>query len=670
MRKLLGTALAIALFVQPGLANAELLKNLKLSGQIDLQTQASRNVSDFVTRHDPSVRDGESQDTIGAVGEANYHSGRIHPDQPNGGATYRSYNDRLNNAQTRLMVGLDWDLLDDVKAQIGLVKRSRTWGTTGGVNTTLLTDANSQSIDGSGPATVFGSVYVDRANVKIEKVMGNMDVTIGRQHFGEPGDLVIYFGPSDKMHHGLPADSIDAVRVDVMSLPMFNITAMAGKTAGSSLATTNPNLCRDGADSDADGTVDEADECAPAADSDVRGFNFSLKDVENVNVDAFIWSRITHSRSRLGSTTPTASDAAFPATYPANIDANTGGNDSLYVWGAKTKVIMGGFTAKFYLAVNAGQNRLPANIAIDRGAGTAVTNDEHDGDTADVGDQFRPQVGTYRGIAWTADASYTHDAEGIASFTPWFHLGWGTGRSNLMDNQNEGFTAINSDYRPGTIYGRFSSLSSSPLGGALPCVMGTMGCTNANAGVGNTQLGLGVATVHNGGLGLANPGLNNRIVWGAGAKITPAFANQMTIAVSWYDFRFQKNTADGVLWCNEDGSNGCNAFGSAAGGQFFEKQTIPNSTGVGENYNIGTLPGGGFGSGRGQKHIGSEVDLDLTWKHTDNVMLGAGVASFRPGKYIQELVRDTYNVAAAEGAGNRVSVNPVVLAYGDVRIKF
>ena len=49
MKKLLGMTLALAMFVPAG-ANAELLKNLKASGQLDIQTTSANNVRDFTTR--------------------------------------------------------------------------------------------------------------------------------------------------------------------------------------------------------------------------------------------------------------------------------------------------------------------------------------------------------------------------------------------------------------------------------------------------------------------------------------------------------------------------------------------------------------------------------------------------------------------------------------------
>ena len=66
----------------------------------------------------------------------------------------------------------------------------------------------------------------------------------------------------------------------------------------------------------------------------------------------------------------------------------------------------------------------------------------------------------------------------------------------------------------------------------------------------------------------------------------------------------------------------------------------------------------------GNKHIGSEVDLDLEWKHSDNVSLMAGVGSFRPGGYINERNQPK------DGPGTGQPTNPATMATFDVRVKF
>src|SRR5438309_11799273 len=94
MKKLLGAVLAAALLFPPGQASAELLKNLKVSGQLDIWTDSADNVTDFVTR-----------------GAGNH--------------------DHLGTAETRTLLNMQWDLLDDVHANVTLRKNDRAWGTVG-----------------------------------------------------------------------------------------------------------------------------------------------------------------------------------------------------------------------------------------------------------------------------------------------------------------------------------------------------------------------------------------------------------------------------------------------------------------------------------------------------------------------------------------------------------
>src|SRR4051812_13003073 len=107
MKKLLGSTLALAMIVPTG-ANAELLKNLKLSGQLDVTAISAQNVTDFVTR----------------------------PAQGNT-AVATGNNDRIGHAYTRTMLSADWDLLDDVHARLTFVKGAhnlvapRTYGSAG-----------------------------------------------------------------------------------------------------------------------------------------------------------------------------------------------------------------------------------------------------------------------------------------------------------------------------------------------------------------------------------------------------------------------------------------------------------------------------------------------------------------------------------------------------------
>ncbi len=577
MKKLLGLTLALAMIIPPGQASAELLKNFKLSGGIDVQTDATRNVSDFVTRRD---------------------------EFPATGANARpAFNDRVNSAQTRIMLSMDWDWLDDVHSKLTLSKNDRTYGFQAG---TARAGTVSQTLGTGlgGTGTAEANLYIDEAYFKVDKIFGAVDGTFGRQFYGQPGDLVVYYGPKQNLY-GLPVTAIDAVRADAKLGDTLSFTGIAGKTTDGGLKAT-------------------AAVAAADADVDVRGINVGLMGMEGVNVDAYVYNQLTHSVAALGS--------------------ESGGNDNLYVYGVKGKVAMSGFTAALEVAKNGGENRIPAGA-------NALTRD-FDGDGTNGGaaepadETIYAADALYQGFAWKLDASYKADIEDVASFTPWLHFGWGSGRGHLRENQNEGFTSIASDYRPGTIYGRFSNTGSLGLGSGIPCNVLTPGCsgTAALAGTGTgvwNQIPLGQA------------GLNNRVIWGLGLKTTPAAANQLTVGISYWDFSFQRVTDDGYHYC---------AAGTTCVGAGVPQIPVPFAVHNGAS-------GKDWGTGQGNKHIGSEIDFDLTWKHSDNVMLGAGVASFKPGKYIQSIIRDAQDAIAA-GSGTRVAFNNAVLAYGDVKVRF
>jgi hypothetical protein len=421
--------------------------------------------------------------------------------------------------------------------------------------------------------------------------------------------------------------------VDIFSAPYINITGIAAKAVGTPLTGVTAN------------------------DLDIRGFEFVLKDVENINGSVFVYNRLVHGTGPLGTSQGTnANGLAVPGI-------GSGQNDNLYVYGFRSKVNFGGFTGKLVFAKNSGENRHVAVIPADIGPsieapGVGVT--RQDGFIS-AGEGVRPAVGSYTGMAFTLDAEYKAEIEDVASFIPWVHMGWGTGRGNIAENQNEGFTAILSDYRPGTIYGRFAGGTSVGLGSALMCPMGSLGCNSAAANGLNTGLLTGLPA-------LSAAGLNNRIIWGAGLKVTPAFANKLTAAVSYYDFRFQRVTEDNIIWCGATGSTACGTNGSG-----LYKQTIPNSAVAGAVGSVNnSAPMQDFAEGRGAKRIGGELDFDLTWKHSDNVTFMAGVASFRPGQYIANIISDSADAVTtgAGGTGARVSISPVTIAYGDMHIKF
>ena len=237
-KKLLGSTLALAMMMPSVSVNAELLKNFKLSGELDLQGTSAENIKDFSTH----------QNVPGA----------------------KANNDRIGSMQTLLLVNADWDLLDDVHSKITLGKNDRTWGTNGndayGHNGAAA--QQSQSITGAAAGGVLGTVYVDQAYVKIDKVFSAVDTTLGRQFFGSQGDMVAYFGPRTGIL-GMPITGLDAARFDWAS-DKVGVTGLVGKMTGSALG------------------------AAAANDVDLRALIATVKAAENASGSAYIYNRVTH----------------------------------------------------------------------------------------------------------------------------------------------------------------------------------------------------------------------------------------------------------------------------------------------------------------------------------------------------------------------------------------
>jgi len=87
--------------------------------------------------------------------------------------------DKKGDVDTRLMLNMSFDLNDDANTVVTVVKNNRQWG------------------DGQAPENLNAlqnNIKVHQAYVNLKGVLG-MDHKLGRQFYGDPGDLVIYYGP-------------------------------------------------------------------------------------------------------------------------------------------------------------------------------------------------------------------------------------------------------------------------------------------------------------------------------------------------------------------------------------------------------------------------------------------------------------------------------------------
>lgn len=267
IKKLLGSVLALALVASVSQANAELLKNFKFGGSVEMSAVSSRNTRNFVKNTNGATR-----------------------------------TDRIGTAQTRIMLNMDWDLLDDVHAKVTLSKRNRVYGATADGN------SGSENLD-----TVQTNVLIDQGYFKIDKVFGHVDASFGRQFYGEPGDLIAYYGPKYDQF-GMTITAIDGARFDWAGEKAYATAVVFQPNQGMTLAVDPNNGTR----------------------VDVRGFIVGNKGHENIDAKVYLWNTAQHGV------------------------AVTGGylqNTNLWIPGFKVKAKFGGLYGSLEAALNMGEDR-------------------------------------------------------------------------------------------------------------------------------------------------------------------------------------------------------------------------------------------------------------------------------------------------------------------------
>lgn len=174
MKKITSLTLGALLLSFSNIARAELLENLKFDGSIEAQAYALKN--------------------------ADVDNATV---------------DKRSETRTRLMLGSTFDLEKDVVSGRVLVsKHNRIYGAAGGSENTN---------------TVQNNLLVDEAYLKIPKLFNRLDANVGRQFYGDKGDLAIYFGPVDD--NDLNVTSLDIARIDSDAGIVGNLTAIVGKVA-------------------------------------------------------------------------------------------------------------------------------------------------------------------------------------------------------------------------------------------------------------------------------------------------------------------------------------------------------------------------------------------------------------------------------------------------------
>jgi hypothetical protein len=274
MKKLLGSVLALAFVVMASRANAELLKNFKFDGSVEMDATSANNVLDFNTKA----------------------------------------SDRIGAAQTRVMLGMDWDLLDDVHSKVSMYKNDQVYG----ANTDNNGNSGAQSLN-----DIQSAVYVSQAYFKIDKVFGYVDSTFGRQYYGDAGDLIAAYGPKVNQY-GMNVTSIDGAR--------FDWNGESAYATGLYFRPAN--------------TVNTIGHTGTALNSqqDVMAIMGGIKGNENYDAKVSLWNQETHGVQATGVNAP-------------------GQNDNLYIADVKVKGKAAGAYGSVEVGYNFGENRSNAAVA-------------------------------------------------------------------------------------------------------------------------------------------------------------------------------------------------------------------------------------------------------------------------------------------------------------------
>ncbi|MGB2579016.1 hypothetical protein AAIR98_000935 [Elusimicrobium simillimum] len=164
MRKLLGLALALALLVPA--ASADILKNVKSYGEVQVIG---------------SISDRMLDDSVTPAGR----------------------HDQYSNTNVRVIYGINFDLAEDVKANLTLAYYNA-WGAD---------DVDGKVISNNTDTGYLNEIKIMEANVVLKNLFCCLEAKVGRQFYGDEDSAIIYIGPnhyvSERAQDTL--SSIDAV---------------------------------------------------------------------------------------------------------------------------------------------------------------------------------------------------------------------------------------------------------------------------------------------------------------------------------------------------------------------------------------------------------------------------------------------------------------------------
>jgi hypothetical protein len=315
----LGAAMALtALALTP--VRAELLKNLKTDGSIEVRSFSIDNEAD---------RNATNND-------------------------YRS------DVRTRILAGATFDLLDDVHSRVLLRKNNHLFGQDASATATPGSPNLGNSSENLNQ--VQSSLALDNAYVKIDKVFSALDLTIGRQFYTSPEDFAVYLAPNDD--DVLSVYSADLFRADAGIGNAVRFQGIAGKlneaTPYSTGATAASNVNQD---TDLYGGSVETDAAGPMA-----------------NLAAFYYTRQNKFPTALGNDTLNLTGAKLSGNlleglnYRLDFMQNFGRNNAFAARPAYdgTAYFIGvHYGRSFSSGAQGGTEGMPVRAAFEYGRGTA-----------------------------------------------------------------------------------------------------------------------------------------------------------------------------------------------------------------------------------------------------------------------------------------------------------
>lgn len=342
MKKLTAT---LALLVFAGnIASAELLKNFKWDGKILVNAYSTKNDTDL---------NSDAKDTTSDV-------------------------------DTRVELNAGFNLTEDVDAVVSAVKADQQYGRVAG-----------QSVANG----TINNFFFEQAYLDLKGILG-IDHKVGRQYYGEAGDLVVRFGPSKSFFNTTAGvtvgNELNFAGVDGWTgwykNDKLSVHGVAAKITANSVAAAN-------------------------TDTDLTGVVGRYGLMELLNIGAYVYEAKKY-------------NDASPVTGASNADS------VLNVIGVKADGKFSPLNLSYY-------GELAKNYGHDHTAGVAAGH----------------KNSKLSGTGFLAGAKMDMDLVGKWTFSGEMAMGTGDKDANTTTNAaddnktNKAFTDISSDYRPGIIFG-------------------------------------------------------------------------------------------------------------------------------------------------------------------------------------------------------------------------